>query len=82
MPRGYGKRPAACCSAGTYNIEQPHIAEILGRRKTENILRSGCEIAVTGNIGCMVQIRKQLEKLGNPLPVFHTMEVLDAAWNH
>ncbi len=70
-----------CCgSAGTYNIEQPDIARALGRRKTENILRSGGEAVVTGNIGCMVQIRNHLDEVGKPLPVYHTMEVLEMAY--
>ncbi len=70
-----------CCgSAGTYNIEQPHIAGELGRRKAENILNSGGELVVTGNIGCMVQIRKHLGELGRPLPVYHLMELLAMAY--
>ncbi len=67
-----------CCgSAGTYNLEQPLIAGELGRRKAHNILSTGAEVVVTGNIGCMTQIRSHLTK---PLPVFHTMELLDRAY--
>jgi glycolate oxidase iron-sulfur subunit len=35
------------------------------------------ETVVTGNIGCLVQIRTHLRRLNRPLPVLHTMEVLD-----
>jgi glycolate oxidase iron-sulfur subunit len=70
-----------CCgSAGTYNIEQPEIAGELGRRKVENILRTGAEAVATGNIGCLVQIRKQLRASGISIPVYHTFEVLDMAY--
>ena len=70
-----------CCgSAGTYNIEQPDIADELGRRKAENILRSGGEAVATGNIGCLVQVRTHLQRLAKPLPVYHTVEVLDRAY--
>lgn len=70
-----------CCgSAGTYNIEQPALADELGRRKAQNILKTGAEAVVMGNIGCMVQIRTHLEQLGRPLPVLHTMELLDLAY--
>jgi glycolate oxidase iron-sulfur subunit len=70
-----------CCgSAGTYNIEQPDIAALLGRRKSENILRTGCQAVVTGNIGCLVQIRNHLKVLGETLPVYHTVEVLALAY--
>lgn len=70
-----------CCgSAGTYNLEQPQLADTIGQRKAQNILRVGAEMVVMGNIGCMVQIRTHLRKLGQPLPVLHTMELLDRAY--
>jgi glycolate oxidase iron-sulfur subunit len=70
-----------CCgSAGTYNIEQPEIARSLGERKVKNILKSGAEGVVTGNIGCMMQIGRSLETLGEQLPIWHTIEILDHAY--
>jgi glycolate oxidase iron-sulfur subunit len=70
-----------CCgSAGVYNLEQPQIAGELGQRKACNILESGAEAIVAGNIGCIVQIRNHLQELGKLLPVFHTMELLDLAY--
>jgi glycolate oxidase iron-sulfur subunit len=70
-----------CCgSAGTYNLDQPEIAGELGRRKAEGILRSGAEAVVTGNIGCIIQIRAHLQALGKNLPVYHTFELLDIAY--
>ena len=72
-----------CCgSAGTYNLEQPKIASELGERKAKNILESGCEAIVTGNIGCMVQIRNHLQSLGKMLPIFHTIELMDMAYSN
>jgi len=71
-----------CCgSAGAYNLEQPEIANALGQRKVQKILESGGDVVVTGNIGCMVQIRAHLHSLGNTLPVFHTIEILDKAYS-
>lgn len=70
-----------CCgSAGMYNIEQPQTASLLGERKARNILNTGAQAVVSGNIGCLVQIRTHLERLGQPLPVWHTMEVLERAY--
>lgn len=67
-----------CCgSAGTYNLDQPAIARELGQRKARNILATGADAVATGNIGCMTQIQACLQR---PLPVFHTMEVLEAAY--
>jgi glycolate oxidase iron-sulfur subunit len=72
-----------CCgSAGTYNLEQPEIASQIGRRKAQNILASGAEAVVMGNIGCMVQIRAHLQAAGKLLPVFHTFELLDMAYSN
>jgi len=72
---------AICCgSAGTYNLEQPEIAAELGKRKAQNILNTSAEAVVLGNIGCMVQIQNHLQHLGKPLPVYHTLELLDKAY--
>jgi glycolate oxidase iron-sulfur subunit len=73
-----------CCgSAGTYNLEQPAIAAALGRRKAENIRRTGCDAVATGNIGCLVQIRNAFKLLdGQPLGLYHTMQLLDMAYGN
>lgn len=71
-----------CCgSAGVYNIEQPDIAGQLGRRKAEAIVRTQAEAVAAGNIGCLVQIETHLRALGHPLPIYHTIEVLDQAYH-
>lgn len=70
-----------CCgSAGTYNIDQPEIAATLGTRKVQNILNADADAVVTGNIGCLTQIRAHLAAQGRPLPVYHTIEILDQAY--
>ncbi len=70
-----------CCgSAGTYNIDQPAIAAELGRRKIESILAAEPDLVVSGNIGCITQMRQQLARLGNPLPVLHIAELLHQAY--
>ena len=64
-----------CCgSAGTYNIDQPMIANALGERKVRNVMKTEAQIVATGNIGCLIQLRTHLGKAGAPLPVVHTME--------
>jgi glycolate oxidase iron-sulfur subunit len=70
-----------CCgSAGTYNIEKPEIARELGRRKAQNLLDTGAGLIATGNIGCLTQVQTHLRALGRPLPVLHTLQVLDRAY--
>lgn len=70
-----------CCgSAGTYNLEQPDIAAQLGERKALAVLASGAMAVATGNIGCMTQLSAHLLKQGKPLPVYHTVQLLDRAY--
>lgn len=70
-----------CCgSAGTYNIEQPEIAQSLGQRKASAVAATGADLLVTGNIGCMTQISNHLGRLGKPIPVLHTIQLLDRAY--
>jgi glycolate oxidase iron-sulfur subunit len=64
-----------CCgSAGTYNLLQPQTAETLGRRKAAHIASTDADIVATGNIGCIMQLRRYLD-----LPVVHSIELLDWA---
>jgi glycolate oxidase iron-sulfur subunit len=66
-----------CCgSAGTYNLDQPEVAESLGEKKARAVIATGVEAVVSGNIGCLTQLRAHLTKLGSHLPVRHTMQVL------
>lgn len=75
-----GERDLCCGSAGTYNLEQPELAHRIGRRKAENILRTGADLVVTGNIGCITQLQTHLQALGHPLPVRHTVSLLAQAY--
>ncbi len=69
-----------CCgSAGTYNIDQPEIAAELGRRKAERLLEAEADLVVSGNIGCIMQMRGALAGLGSELPVMHIAEILHQA---
>ena len=73
--------PYLCCgSAGTYNLDQPDIAASLGQKKARAVLASGAQLVVSGNIGCLNQLRFHLAKLESPLPVRHTMQVLRDAY--
>ena len=67
-------------SAGTYNIDQPEVAETLGREKAENIVSTQANLVATGNIGCMTQIKTHLARSHSRIPVRHTMQVLRDAY--
>jgi ABC-type phosphate/phosphonate transport system substrate-binding protein len=40
------------------------------------VLATNAETVASGNIGCLTQLRAQLFKLGSPIRVRHTMQVL------
>jgi glycolate oxidase iron-sulfur subunit len=75
VPEGH----LCCGSAGTYNILQPDIAERLRERKIANIARLKPDVIAAGNIGCMMQIAGATNDEGHPLPVLHTIELVDWA---
>jgi glycolate oxidase iron-sulfur subunit len=73
--------PQLCCgSAGTYNLDQPAIAASLGEKKARAVIATGAELVASGNIGCLTQLRAHLAKLGAPIRVRHTMQILRDAY--
>ena len=70
VPEGH----LCCGSAGTYNLLQPELAAALRERKLGNLVRTGADLVAAGNIGCITQLQG-----GSPLPVVHTVELLDWA---
>jgi glycolate dehydrogenase iron-sulfur subunit len=71
---------AICCgSAGIYNLVQPDAANALGDRKAELIAPLKADVVATGNPGCILQMQSALARLGQKIPVVHTIQILDAA---
>ena len=69
-----------CCgSAGIYNLVQPTAAAELGRRKARAVQATGADLLVSANPGCSLQISQALSASGQPMPVAHIAEVLDAS---
>ena len=68
-----------CCgSAGSYNLTEPAMAERLQGRKIENLLKTGAQIVVTTNPGCLLQIRAGLRKAGaRQVQVLHLADYMD-----
>jgi glycolate oxidase iron-sulfur subunit len=69
-----------CCgSAGTYNLTEPEMAARLQERKIQNILKSGVDVVVTSNPGCILQIQAGLRKAGSRIQVLHIADFLNEA---
>lgn len=66
-----------CCgSAGIYNLNHPELAASIGRTKVEALATTGAEYVVTGNPGCIMQIRAHLQLTKSPQRVLHPVELL------
>ncbi|HKW78973.1 MAG TPA: heterodisulfide reductase-related iron-sulfur binding cluster, partial [Candidatus Limnocylindria bacterium] len=69
-----------CCgSAGSYNVQQPELADALLARKLDAIAATGADAVVSANPGCMLQIQSGLAERRRRTPVLHVVEVLDRA---
>jgi glycolate oxidase iron-sulfur subunit len=72
-----------CCgSAGTYNLNQPEMADRLSRRKLENILGTKAEIVLASNAGCLLQIMREVRRQRKRLAVMHPMDLLDLSYRN
>jgi glycolate oxidase iron-sulfur subunit len=67
-----------CCgSAGIYNVVNYEPSMKILERKMKNINQTGAEIVITGNPGCLGQIRYGTEKFNVNVKVLHPVTVLN-----
>jgi glycolate dehydrogenase iron-sulfur subunit len=72
-----------CCgSAGIYNLLQKEMAGKLRERKVNNATKTGAEMVVSANPGCILQMRAGLAARGSAVQVEHLMTVLDRAYDN
>jgi len=72
--------PGLCCgSAGVYNVTNPVQANALQRRKLDHALAPSPDVIVTGNPGCLLQLRAGLGERHSSVRVMHLVELLDQA---
>ncbi|MCZ6793630.1 MAG: (Fe-S)-binding protein [Planctomycetota bacterium] len=68
-----------CCgSGGVYNLVHPHLARPILDEKIAAIVSVEPDIVVTGNPGCVMQIRSGLD--GTAVEVLHPIELLDRSY--
>jgi L-lactate dehydrogenase complex protein LldE len=67
----------ACCGfGGTFCVKYPEISEHMVNDKVNNILATGADILVSGDMGCMLNIAGRLKRLNKPIKIFHIAEYL------
>jgi glycolate oxidase iron-sulfur subunit len=70
-----------CCgSAGIYNLLQPDTAQALLDRKMTHLAAVEPQLIVTGNPGCILQLRHGVARHGLDVEVLHPVEVLARAY--
>ena len=72
----HGSSETCCGSAGIYNLNQPELAAEIGVAKARALIDSGAEVVVTGNPGCIMQVRAHLRRAGSDIEVRHPVELL------
>jgi len=71
-----------CCgSAGIYNLIHFREARQLLERKMKHVQSTGAELLLTGNPGCLFQLRYGVQEWGLNVRVEHTVTVLDWAYH-
>lgn len=66
-----------CCgSAGIYNIVHYKESMVFLERKMQNIRKSNAEIAVTGNPGCLAQLRYGAKRFGVDVEIMHPVSLI------
>ncbi|HBA87896.1 MAG TPA: (Fe-S)-binding protein [Geobacter sp.] len=79
--RELAEADACCGSAGTYNIEKPQMSDRVLSRKVENVRKTGAQYLVTGNPGCLLQLKKGLSEAEPQVKVIHLTELLAMSMN-
>jgi glycolate oxidase iron-sulfur subunit len=73
-------QPDQCCgSAGVYNLEHPALSERILSPKLVDIEATGAKLVVSGNPGCIMQLRKGAREAGLTVRIEHLATVLDRA---
>lgn len=73
--------PHLCCgSAGSYNLDQPETAAVLGNNKARAVVATGAAVVASGNIGCLTQLGFHLKQMGANVRARHTVQVLRDAY--
>jgi glycolate oxidase iron-sulfur subunit len=70
-----------CCgSGGAYSLSHPELSAAMGRRKARMLAATGADLVVTGNPGCLGQIRDALVFEAPELPVIPLSDLVWYAW--
>lgn len=66
-----------CCGfGGTFCVKYPDISNKMLEKKLKNIVSSGADTLVAGDLGCLMNMAGKLKRVGSAIKVRHVAEVL------
>jgi L-lactate dehydrogenase complex protein LldE len=66
-----------CCGfGGTFCVKYPQISERMVSDKVDNIIASGADMVLGGDLGCLLNISGRLKRQGSKVRAYHVAEVL------
>ena len=69
-----------CCGfGGTFCVKYPEISTRMVDDKAADIVATGAQVVLAGDLGCLMNIAGRLSRLGSPIEVRHVAEVLAGA---
>jgi len=69
--------PEICCGfGGTFCVKYPEISDKMVTDKAAEIVATGADAVLAGDLGCLLNIAGKLTRLGSPVEARHIAEVL------
>ena len=69
--------PEVCCGfGGTFCVKYPEISARMVSDKTKDVVASGADLLLSGDLGCLLNMAGRLSREGSPVAVRHVAEVL------
>jgi L-lactate dehydrogenase complex protein LldE len=69
--------PEQCCGfGGSFALKFGEISSRIADQKCDDVVASGCDALVLGDLGCILNIEGRLRRRGDKRPVLHVAEVL------
>jgi L-lactate dehydrogenase complex protein LldE len=66
-----------CCGfGGTFCVKYPEISDKMVSDKAEEIVATGADAVLAGDLGCLLNIAGKLSRLGLPVEARHVAEIL------
>ena len=71
------KDPELCCGfGGTFCVKYPDISTRMVADKVQDVVATGADTLLAGDLGCLLNIAGRLKREGRPVKVRHVAEVL------